>query len=52
MLIVMLLLNLYVKWVDMNISCFCAKLMMIEVVVVKLLMNSCSNVIVVMLLLN
>jgi hypothetical protein len=37
------------KWVDMNMICFCMKLMMNEVVVVELLMNSCSNVVVVML---
>ena len=37
------------KWVDMNMICFCMKLMMNEVVVVELLMNSCSNVVVVVL---
>ena len=38
------------KWVDMNMICFCMKLMMNEVVVVELLMNSCSNVVVVVVL--
>jgi hypothetical protein len=37
------------KWVDMSIRCFCAKLIMNEVVVVELLMNLCSNVVVVIL---
>jgi hypothetical protein len=33
----------------MNMMCFCVKLMMNEVVVVELWMNSCSNVVVVIL---
>jgi hypothetical protein len=37
------------KWVDMNMICFCMKLMMNEIVVVELLMNSCPNVVVVIL---
>jgi hypothetical protein len=37
------------KWVDMNMICFCMKLMMNEVVVVELWMKSCSNVVVVIL---
>ena len=35
------------KWVDMNMMGFCMKLMMNNVVVVRLMMNSCSNVVVV-----
>jgi hypothetical protein len=37
------------KWVEMNMICFCMKLMINEVVVVELLMSSCSNVVVVVL---
>ena len=37
------------KWVYMNMMCFCVKLMMNEVVVVELLMKSCSSVVVVVL---
>jgi hypothetical protein len=34
------------KWVDMNMMSFCMNLMMNNVVVVRLMMNSCSNVVV------
>jgi hypothetical protein len=37
------------KWVYMNMICFGVNLMMNEVVAVELLMNSCSNVVVVVL---
>jgi hypothetical protein len=37
------------KWVDMNMMSFCMKLMMNNVVVVRLRKNSCSNIVVVVL---
>jgi hypothetical protein len=37
------------KWVYMNMMCFCVKMMMNDVVVVRLRMNSCSSVVVVIL---
>jgi hypothetical protein len=37
------------KWVYMNMMSFCRKLMMNNVVVVRLMKNSCSNVVVVVL---
>jgi hypothetical protein len=37
------------KWVDMNMMSFCMKLMMNNVVVVRLMMNSCSKVMVIVL---
>ena len=38
------------KWVYMNMMSFCMKLMMNNVVVVRLMMNSCSNVVVAVVL--
>ena len=47
MIIVLLLLNSYAKMGSYEHDEFCMKLMMDDVVVVRLKMNSCSNVVVV-----
>ena len=47
MIIALLLLNSYTKMGSYEHDEFCIKLMMDDVVVVRLMMNSCSNVVVV-----